>query len=117
MKKFLIPFILLLSVLCLTAYAEAGEPSFELTYVPELGENACFEGIVTVGEDADPSDYIVNMYLQLYENGDLWIKPTYAMPYVKVDSDGHFSLNYATGGNDIDAQYLHLFLLPVSIQH
>ncbi len=112
MKKFVISFTMILFVLCLAAYAETEAPSFELTYVPELGETACFEGIVTVGEDADPSDYIVNMYLQLYENGDLWIKPTYAMPYVKVDADGHFSLNYATGGNDIDAQYLHLFLLP-----
>ena len=112
MKKLLISYILILSVLCLTAYAETEAPSFELTYVPKLGDNAHFEGIVTVGEDADPSDYIVNMYLQLYENGELWIKPTYAMPYTTVNTDGSFSLAYAIGGNDIDAQYLHLFLLP-----
>ncbi|MDI9469361.1 MAG: glycosyl hydrolase family 17 protein [Bacillota bacterium] len=85
-----------------------------MTYTPVYGEFGNFEGLV-FGEDGgcfDPASYRISLYLQLSAGGSYWVKPTFAKPYTDLNSDGSFSISYATGGSDQNATHLHIMLIP-----
>lgn len=113
----LLALALLLSLAPSGFAAGAAKPVIALTYAPEYGESESFEGVVFTedGEDFDPADYRISLYLQLAEGGAYWVKPTYALPYAQLDEDGGFSIRYATGGRDLEAQIIHIMLIPATL--
>lgn len=111
--------VLLLAALVLALLPTAGaetSPVLALTYIPSYGENAAFTGVVfrEDGEDFDPTEYRVSLYLQVKEGDSYWVKPTFQTPYAEVGPDGVFSIRYVSGGEDDIAQLLHLMLIPAS---
>ena len=111
--------VLLLAALVLALLPTAGaetSPVLALTYIPSYGENTAFTGVVFCenGEDFDPTDYRVSLYLQVTQSGSYWVKPTFETPYAEVGPDGLFSIRYVSGGDDSIAQVLHLMLIPKS---
>lgn len=118
MKKTLCALLaaLMLSSLLPAGAAAAGAPVLALTHVPAYGENAAFAGVVFMedGGAFAAEDYRISLYLQLSEGDTYWVKPTYAKPYAEVDADGTFSIAYATGGNDRQAQIIHIMLIPAN---
>ena len=97
-------------------------PVIALTDLPAYGERRNLSGVVYMPEGVDgsvfdPSVYKVTMYLQSTENGEYWVKPTEDKPYFEIGEDGSFSDNFITGGSgDLNAQVLHLLLLPSEYQ-
>lgn len=96
--------------------AQATAPQMALTVVPRYGSYLPVQGVVSApgGGKINAKNYRVTLYLQLSENGSYWVKPTYAKPYADVNSDGSFSLQYVTGGEDRNALLLHILLVPSS---
>ena len=106
--------LMLTSLLPAGAAAAVSAPVIALTHVPAYGESAAFAGVVFMedGGAFAAEDYRISLYLQLSEGDTYWVKPTYATPYAEVDADGTFSIAYATGGNDRQAQIIHIMLIP-----
>ena len=96
--------------------AQATVPQIALTLVPRYGSYLPVQGVVSKpgGGKINAKNYRVTLYLQLSENGAYWVKPTYAKPYADVNSDGSFSIQYVTGGEDQNALLLHILLVPSS---
>ena len=97
----------------ITGENETG-PVICLTDVPAMGENRPLQGCVFRGDGGsfNPADYRISIYLQLYEGGEYYKKPTNLTPYVDLFDDGSFSGKFNTGGNDINARILHVMLIP-----
>ena len=97
----------------ITGENETG-PVICLTDVPAMGENRPLQGCVFRGDGGsfNPADYRISIYLQLYEGGEYYKKPTDLTPYVDLFDDGSFSGKFNTGGNDINARILHVMLIP-----
>lgn len=82
-------------------------PAIEFTYVPPYGDNYHnLEGIVYC---VDPADYMVAVYI--YVSG-WWTKPTWASPLTPIRSDGTWTCDITTGGNDPYATRIAAFLVP-----
>ena len=110
--------LLTLCLLCSLLPAAGAEesPVLALTYIPAYGENSAFIGVVfrENGGSFDPADYRISLYLQVTPGDTYWVKPTSAMPYAEVGTDGTFSIRYVSGGYDDVAQVLHIMLIPAS---
>ena len=78
-----------------------------IDYVPLIGSHGFLTGHVNI---PDPCGYVISVWIRV--NGGWWIKPTYANPTVNIRCDGAWSANYATGGSDVDATDICIFLLP-----
>ena len=91
-------------------------PVIALTYVPARGVNSPVTGVVfrEDGGDFNPSDYRISVFLQIEEGGQYWVKPYNTKTYTELGDDGSFSALFNTGGNDINAQMLHIMLVPSS---
>lgn len=98
--------------------AEGERPQIKLTYIPKYGSTKNIKGKVYFesGAKVKAKSYRVTCFLQVETNGDYWIKPTWAKPYVKLRSSGSFSLDYTTGGMDEQAVALHVMLIPADYQ-
>lgn len=124
MKKSVLALILALRLIaCAVAAFDtvglfAGEsgPVIALTKAPAYGDKSAFQGVVfrPDGGAFDPTAYRVSLYLQITEGGPYYVKPTYDTPYAVVREDGSFSIAYATGGADEQAQMIHIMLVPSS---
>ncbi len=113
---FIWTFLLLFAVLPAAKTAAKTKPVIALTSVPAYGETSYVKGVVYTedGSSFKASKYRISLYLQLSENGTYWVKPTYDQPYATVSGSGAFSVQYATGGYDIEALILHIMLIPSS---
>lgn len=85
-----------------------------LTVVPPYGSALPVQGMVSApdGTKIRPEDYRVTLYVQVSDNDVYWVKPYESKPYVEVNEDGSFSLEYRTGGYDSKAKFLHVLLIP-----
>ena len=102
--------LLLVCALPIAAQAESPQPEIVLTYAPAYNVNDLFRGYVR-GID-DPSQYRVTLFLQVLPGQQYWVKPTDAQPSVELSATGEFLLDYTSGGQDLQAQTLHLLLIP-----
>lgn len=91
-------------------------PVIGVTYVPPYGERGDIQGRVFYedGSDLDPSNYRIAMFIQLYEGGQWWPKSTYEQPFCYCQDGGFYSGRFITGGDDIHAQIIHLYLVTSS---
>ena len=89
-------------------------PVIAVRQVPKYNVESEIKGYVFMKDDSDfiPEDYRISLYLQVTKDGKYWVKPTYAHPYADLDEMGRFSVEYATGGRDLEAVALHVMLIP-----
>ena len=113
-SRILIILLMFLIVVPVGTYAADIDPVLALTWVPSYGDKSAFQGVVFRQDNSsfDENKYRISLYLQIEENGTYWVKPTYATPYVELNPDGTFLINYATGGSDEKARIIHLMLIP-----
>jgi len=83
-----------------------GEAYIGFTYVPPVGSFENLEGEVL---HVSPSDYRVAVYI--YVNG-WWTKPTFSQPLTSIRSNGNWSTDITTGGDDEQATRIAAYLLP-----
>ncbi|MCL1792501.1 MAG: S-layer homology domain-containing protein [Oscillospiraceae bacterium] len=107
----------LLAPLFFAMAAFAASPSVPYIFVdfaPAINEGSTIEGHIWFdGEPGDCGAYAVTMALQVTRDGQTWgPKPTYANPSVEVNAGGYFSCLFVTGGYDIEAQRLFVWLIP-----
>ena len=88
---------------------EVGE-DFRFVDIPEYGTTANLRGHAG---SYNPDDYMVAVYIRV--EGGWWTKPTFASPLTSIDSDGSWTCDITTGGNDIYASEIAAFLLPIGI--
>jgi len=92
----------------------AGEdaPMLSLTSVPAYGEDWWIEEEVLY--DTDPGALAVTRYFQVAGSDTLWgPKPTTEEPSVSVDEDDDtFYLPFVTGGSDVYAVAIYIYLIP-----
>ena len=91
-------------------------PKIALTYVPARGRDLPLQGYVYTGNGSSYTapDYRVSLYLQVSEGDSYWVKPTEDKPYFDLFEDGSFNGKFITGGDDINAEVLHVMLIPSS---
>jgi hypothetical protein len=82
-------------------------PKIMFTYVPPLDSNEDLAGKV---EGVNPDLYEVAIYIRV--DGGWWTKPTFAEPKTPIASDGTWTCQYATGGNDQSATAIRAYLIP-----
>ncbi|MCL2461650.1 MAG: S-layer homology domain-containing protein, partial [Defluviitaleaceae bacterium] len=111
-----LPLLLALSLLGLNTVsaAQLPKPHIAVDSVPAIGKGTSVEGHVWFdGSGWNYSDYTITMALEVTRGGAIWApKPTAATPTVSLDSDGHFSCAFVSGGDDIDAERLYVYLVP-----
>jgi hypothetical protein len=86
------------------------QPTIEFTSVPPYGSFVNLKGVV---HHADPASVRVAVYIRVH--GGWWNKPYWDAPATELASDGAFSVNIATGGNDEEATEIAAFLLPAEL--
>ncbi len=93
--------------------ADAPQPHIAIDNVPAIGEGRTVDGHIWFESAAgDYADYAITMSLEVTRGDRIWgPKPTYATPSVAVDSQG-FSCLFVTGGNDLYAERLYVYLIP-----
>ena len=80
-------------------------PTITFTSVPPFGSNENLFGRV---DHVTPADYKVAVYI--YVSG-WWTKPTFASPLTTIQSDGTWTTDITTGGNDNQATKIAAFLV------
>jgi len=90
------------------------KPHIAIDSVPAIGDGTTVEGHIWFeGGDDKYGDYAVTMALEVTRGGTIWgPKPTYANPSVEIDSGSHFSCLFVTGGYDLYAERLYIYLIP-----
>jgi hypothetical protein len=96
----------LMSLTTSAVSAKAEKPKITITHIPSYGVSGSASGIV---KGVNPSKYKVAVYI--YVSG-WWNKPYWNSPLTKIKSDGTWSCNINTGGNDIKATRIAAFLVP-----
>lgn len=84
------------------------QPVITITSVPNLGATGNATGQVTGVNLADYAG--VAVYIQV--NGDWWTKPTFDDPLTTINSDGSWTTDITTGGDDPDATQITAYLIP-----
>jgi hypothetical protein len=84
-----------------------GPPSIKITTIPAYGSQNGIAGVVT---GVQTNEYVVATYINVA--GGWWTKPTFANPTVPINSDGTFTCDTVTGGNDADATEYEVFVIP-----
>jgi exo-beta-1,3-glucanase (GH17 family) len=87
-------------------YKDSGPPHIEFTYVPPYGSFANLKGKVT---GVNPSDYKVAVYIYV---GGWWTKPYWSSPLTTIQSDGTWTCDITTGGQDQNATKIAAYLVP-----
>jgi hypothetical protein len=66
----------------------------------------------------DPTQYKIAIIIEVF--GTFWSKPTFARPFTSVRPAGpmlgNFSENFITGGQDVCAERIFLFLVPIDAE-
>jgi hypothetical protein len=96
----------LVSITAAAASAKTVKPKITITDVPLYGVSGSASGAV---KGVDPSEYKVAVYI--YVSG-WWTKPYWDSPLTEIKSDGTWSCNIDTGGDDIHATRVAAFLVP-----
>ena len=81
-----------------------------ITSVPTKGTSGFARGTVAGIIPSAYSTYNVAVYI--YVANGWWNKPYFATPATTIASDGTWSTNIATGGNDISATEIRAYLIP-----
>ena len=81
--------------------------TIELTSVPAFGSFINLKGIV---RDVDPEKVRIAAYIRV--RGGWWTKPFWDAPTTPVATDGTFTVNVTTGGEDEQASEIVAFLIP-----
>lgn len=102
----LLAILLLVSLTIATASAQKEKPKITITHVPSYDVSGSASGTV---KGVNPSNYKVAVYI--YVSG-WWNKPYWNSPLTKIKSNGKWSCNINTGGNDIEATRVAAFLVP-----
>lgn len=84
-----------------------GPPTIEFTHIPAYGSTEDLRGRVL---HVNPADYRVAVYINV--NGGWWTKPTAATPLVVISPDGTWVCDVTTGGDDIHATGIAVYLVP-----
>ncbi|MEM3526700.1 MAG: glycosyl hydrolase family 17 protein, partial [Candidatus Jordarchaeaceae archaeon] len=84
-----------------------GDPSIEFTYVPPYGS---YNNLIGRVYHVRPADHKVVVYIKV--DGNWWIKPYQASPLTVINSDGSWTCDITTGGNDALATEIAAFLIP-----
>ena len=94
--------------------ADTANAYIAITYAPAIEEGRVVDGFVWFeGGTKNYDGYAVTMALEVNRGGTIWgPKPTYAQPSVALDGDGYFSCLFVTGGNDLYAERLYVWLIP-----
>jgi hypothetical protein len=98
--------LFLVSFTIATASAQKEKPTITITQVSSYGVTGSASGAV---KGVNPSNYKVAVYI--YVSG-WWNKPYWNSPLTKIKSNGKWSCNINTGGNDIKATRVAAFLVP-----
>lgn len=108
MGKIIIAFILsiTLPLFILTDVAYSQNPTIAITKLPTCRTTKPLLGKVS---GVNPANYKVAVFI--YVSG-WWNKPTWANPLTPIASDGTWTTNVATGGNDTIATKYAAFLVP-----
>lgn len=109
MKKTLAVLLLICFLLSLTiaqASAQTAKPGITITHTPPYGVSGSASGTV---KGVNYSNYKVAVYI--YVSG-WWNKPYWNSPLTEIESDGRWSCEINTGGNDIYATQVAAFLVP-----
>lgn len=83
-------------------------PPLRFTYVPPIGSYDNLKGQVC---DYEPADYRIAVYIKV--GSGWWTKPYWDSPLTIIQSDGSWSCDFTTGGNDPQATKIAAYLVPV----
>ncbi|MDR0818218.1 MAG: S-layer homology domain-containing protein [Oscillospiraceae bacterium] len=99
-----------------TVAADSVTPRIAIEKVPAIDEGREIEGRVWFESSQGKfTDYAVTMALEVTRGGTIWgPKPYSGKPSVAVDSSGFFSCLFVSGGNDISAERLYVWLIPAN---
>jgi len=106
---------LFLSLITTPAFgADLAKPHIAVDYAPAIGDGVLIDGYIWLsGGMANYKDYAITMALEVTRGGTVWgPKPTHAQPSVSIGSDGRFSCLFVTGGYDLYAERLYIWLIP-----
>jgi exo-beta-1,3-glucanase (GH17 family) len=81
--------------------------TLNIEFVPPIGSLDSLEGHINF---LNPLYYQITSYIKV--NDKWWIKPTAKNPTVLIQSNGNWRLPYNTGGSDVFATDICLFLVP-----
>lgn len=84
------------------------QDTFGISYTPPKGVYQLLKGYVNL---LNPCDYKVAIYIKV---GGWWTKPTFAQPTVPVLCNGRWNAEFITGGNDVNATDICVFLIPAT---
>jgi len=89
-----------------------GEKGIQITSVPALGAAGFAEGAVS---GIKLSEYAgVAVFIKV--SGGWWTKPYFSDPITKIQSDGTWKADIATGGHDPDATAIRAYLVPKGVE-
>ncbi|MDR2355332.1 MAG: S-layer homology domain-containing protein [Clostridiales Family XIII bacterium] len=111
----IVPIAALLAAQPAAGANDAAKPRIAIDSVPALGQGSALAGhIWFAGEAGDFDDYAITMALEVTRGGEIWgPKPTFANPSVSLGDNGFFRCPFVTGGNDLQAERLYVYLIPI----
>jgi len=95
------------SILVKDIPVEPGDPAIWFTYVPPYGSFNNLQGQVG---NVTPADYKVAVYIKV--GGFWWTKPYWTSPLTVIKSNGSWTCDITTGGNDETATEIAAYLVP-----
>lgn len=87
----------------------APKSNIELTRIPAYGSTDNLEGRIDPAK-ASPADFAIVVYICV--NGGWWVKPFANAPVTSIRSDGSFVVDITTGGWDVQADRIAIYLIP-----
>jgi exo-beta-1,3-glucanase (GH17 family) len=98
--------------------ADTAKPYIAVDRVPALGNGSEVEGHIWFESGTQSyTNYAITMALEVTRGDTTWgPKPTYEQPSVRVGSDGKFSCQFVTGGDDVYAERLYVWLIPYTFK-
>ena len=84
----------------------------KITNVSKQGVNGYVYGLVTSMDASDYPNYGIATYIKV--SGLWWIKPIASGTPSSIRTDGHWTINIATGGYDAEASDVVVYLVPIT---
>lgn len=82
-------------------------PAIRFSHVPAIGDSESLEGTVN---GVNPFKYKLTVFI--FVGIGWWVKPYYAEPFTEIDWFSRWTCDIATGGSDIEANLIAVYLLP-----
>ncbi len=83
--------------------------TINIDFLPPLWSSLDLKGHINF---IKPCEYKLATFIDVY--GGWWTKPYYEYPTVPVSCDGNFIIDFTTGGSDVLASEIRVFLVPSS---